>query len=139
MRGRENIALKGQPPNAPPIKSQMTTKLHVCPRCEARWNSDGLHIDPARKCAAWPGGQVRLTRMQSRLLSSLARATGRVVQRDALIDAGWGDDECGGPDGVTQALYAHMSSLRTRLARAGFPGRIKSVWGIGYELTLQAA
>jgi DNA-binding response OmpR family regulator len=72
-------------------------------------------------------------------MSALARASGRVVDHDALIDAAWGYDADGGPDGVTRALWNHMYELRRKLMRCGFPGRIRSVWGIGYELTLQAA
>jgi DNA-binding response OmpR family regulator len=80
-----------------------------------------------------------LTPLESRLLSSLARASGRVVRREALVDAGWGDDINGGPDNALRSVYVHVCHLRKRLTKAGFPGRINSVWGIGYELTLRAA
>jgi DNA-binding response OmpR family regulator len=117
----------------------MATKLHICPRCEARWNADGLHVDPARKCVSWSGGDVRLSPLESRLMQQFAAANGNVVRHGRLVDAAWGQDADGGPDNAFRAIYVHMAHLRKRLAKAGFPGRIRSVWGIGYELTLQAA
>jgi DNA-binding response OmpR family regulator len=69
-------------------------------------------------------------------MAALARVAGNVVRREALIAAGWGDDPSGGPDNVVHVMHTHIASIRRGMASAGFPGRIKTVWGIGYELTL---
>src|SRR5262245_15041198 len=113
--------------------------LHVCPHCKASWNDKGVRVDAARKCVAWPGGEARLTRLESRLMAQLASANGNVVHRERLVDAAWGHDEDGGPDNALRAIYVYIRRLRVRLAAAGFPGAIRNVWGIGYELTLAAA
>ena len=70
-------------------------------------------------------------------MAQLARANGNVVRRERLVDAAWGHDVDGGPDSALRAIYVHMAHLRKRLRRAGFPGRIENVWGVGYGLKLQ--
>jgi DNA-binding response OmpR family regulator len=113
-------------------------KMHVCPHCEAAWNREGLRVDTARKSAVWSGGRVTLTPAQSRIMASLATSAGRVVRREALIDAVWGDDEDGGPDDARKSVYVHVCQLRRRLAALQFPGRIVNHHGVGYELKLAA-
>jgi DNA-binding response OmpR family regulator len=112
--------------------------MQVCQCCGSLCSVDGLRIDPDRKQAQWPGGQVQLRLTEAKLLSSLAGAAGRVVRLDALIDAVWGDDVDGGPDNARKSVYVHMCYLRRRLAASRFPGRIANHHGVGYELMLAA-
>jgi predicted ATPase/DNA-binding SARP family transcriptional activator len=73
---------------------------------------------------AVPGSRRRV------LLATLALARGRVVSAERLVDAVWPDDP---PDDAAQALYNHVSRLRSHLGPAG--GRLTRR-GAGYVLTL---
>ena len=64
------------------------------------------------------------------LLATLALARGRVVGVDRLVDALWPEDP---PDDAAQALYNHVSRLRSDLGAAG--GRLVRQ-GAGYVLAL---
>jgi len=110
--------------------------MHLCPHCEAVWNAEGVRIDPHRRRASWRGGEVQVKGKQARLLAALASTPGRVVARDRIVDALWGDQTDGGPLGAHRVLYEHIRSLRRRLAGAGFPGSIVNHHGVGYELVL---
>ena len=64
------------------------------------------------------------------LLAALARARGRVVGVDRLVDTLWPDDP---PANAAQALHSHVSRIRGQLGPAG--GRL-SHRGAGYVLEL---
>ena len=64
------------------------------------------------------------------LLAILLLQRGRPIQRDALIDALWGDAP---PDAAADSLFAHVSRLRREIGGEA----IRSVPG-GYELPLRA-
>ena len=64
------------------------------------------------------------------LLAALARARGRVVGIDRLVDTLWPDDP---PANASQALHSHVSRIRGQLGSAG--GRL-SHRGAGYVLEL---
>lgn len=74
------------------------------------------------------GVPLALRRLEFELLSALIAAPDRVVPRAELMRKLWG--------GLvhSRTLDAHASRLRTRLARAGAPGMIVAVRGVGYRL-----
>jgi DNA-binding response OmpR family regulator len=94
-----------------------------------------INVDLVERSVTWPGASLKLSPINTRILAALAERAS-VVRYDALIERVWGDDSDGGPDDVDHAMHTHVSSLRKRLASAGFPGRVRNVWGIGYELML---
>lgn len=71
-----------------------------------------------------------LRRRELAILESLMLRQGRVVTRDALAEAVFGFDDAVGPN----ALDAHVSRLRARLAQAGAAVAIHPVRGVGYML-----
>lgn len=79
---------------------------------------------------AWVGEQlVELTYVEFELLFLLARNAGKVVTRERIVEALWGDS----PDGHTRKLSVHMSRLRKKIADS-HPGRIETVTKRGYVL-----
>jgi DNA-binding response OmpR family regulator len=88
----------------------------------------GLRLDEPRRELTGPGGRVRLTRIEFRLLYCLMRNAGHVVSRSALIRRVWGGDE-----GATQHdLSVFIARLRAKLALAGDAQAIVTEPGFGY-------
>lgn len=76
------------------------------------------------------GVDLHLPRRELVLLDALVRRAGRVVQREHLEAKVYGIDD----DIQSNALEAHVSRLRRRLAEAGADVRIHGLRGVGYML-----
>lgn len=74
--------------------------------------------------------RAELTYVEFVLLFCLARSAGKVVQRERLVEAVWGDGETGGD----RKLRVHISRLRKKIA-ASHPWRINTVTKRGYSLS----
>jgi two-component system response regulator CpxR len=94
-----------------------------------------LRIEPAAY-QAWLGDQpLGLTRIEFELLHTLARAAGRVLSRDQLLDAVAGRDY----DVFDRSIDVHISSLRRKLGDdARQPRFIKTVRAVGYLFSGEA-
>ncbi len=89
----------------------------------------GLIID-ARAHAAWMDGlELPLTPTEFRLLAALTARPGELVERQALLRAGWPDER----DPDPEWLKAHLARLRAKLEAAGAPVPA-NVRGVGYKL-----
>ncbi|HVR88850.1 MAG TPA: response regulator transcription factor [Candidatus Limnocylindria bacterium] len=89
----------------------------------------GLVID-ARAHAAWMDGlELPLTPTEFRLLAALTARPGELVERKALLRAGWPDER----DPDPEWLKAHLARLRAKLEAAGAPVPA-NVRGVGYKL-----
>ena len=89
-----------------------------------------LRVEPAELRAYREGRPVRLTVRDVRLLRAFAAAPGRVLDRDALFDAGWGIAHL--PNSRT--LDQHISQLRKRIERdPKNPRIIRTVHTAGYR------
>jgi two-component system KDP operon response regulator KdpE len=92
---------------------------------------DGLRVDLERRQVTVSGKPVRLTPIEYRLLSMLARHAGRVLTHDVLLREVWGP-------GYTQQhhyLRVYMAQLRHKLE--GEPARPRILItepGVGYRL-----
>ena len=73
------------------------------------------------------GAEVKLTRKEFFLLTTLARAAGRVLTRHHLLDNVWGYDYYGD----TRTLDVHIRRLRQKLGPCG--DSIETVVGVGYR------
>lgn len=78
---------------------------------------------------------IELTRKEYDLLVYLISNLDKVIPKDALAEHLWGDD-------IDMAnnfdfIYAHVKNLRRKLSDAGCPDYIRSVYGVGYMLTLE--
>jgi two-component system KDP operon response regulator KdpE len=88
----------------------------------------GLDIDLAARVVRQGNRQIRLTPIEYRLLSALARNRGRLLTHDALLRSVWGaayaEDR--------QTLRAHMTNLRRKLGSPRSSGPIRTYPGVGY-------
>jgi len=90
-----------------------------------------LRIDvPARQVSV-AGAPCSLTPTEFNLLHHLARRPGQALRREQLVDAVLPKE-----GSATEALQVHISRLRRKLGAEGW--RVKTVWGIGYRLDVDA-
>lgn len=87
-------------------------------------NTEKLEISVA-------GQEVRLTRLEFRILHCLALNQGRIVTKEDLVNSLWGEKDTVGED----ILKVHISSLRKKLGDSIHAQRfIETVRGFGYRL-----
>lgn len=88
-----------------------------------------LRVDPKTHVASVDGGALDLTPTEFRLLAALAARPGEVLERRALLRAGWPEER----DPDPEWLKAHLARLRSKLDAAGAP-TLANVRGVGYRL-----
>jgi DNA-binding response OmpR family regulator len=96
-----------------------------------RFRSGGLEVDFDGRAVAVDGRRVFLTSYEFQLLAVLARAAGRVLSREQLLDALKGESY----EAFDRSIDVHISKLRSKLERnAKEPRYIKTIRGVGYVL-----
>jgi two-component system, OmpR family, response regulator len=98
------------------------------PRADAP--TDRARLDPDTRSITAVNGRVDLTPTEYRLLAALAARRGELVDRDALLAAGW-------PPGAAvsaNTLDAFVARLRRKLRAAGASDALHTRRGVGYEL-----
>lgn len=104
-------------------------ELAVPPRRTETFRSDGLEIDFAAEDVRVQGRRVDLTRTEYRLLYHLARNSGRILPREALIARVWGP----GHEGAIDELRVFIGRLRDKLGdHPSAPRYIRTERGLGY-------
>jgi DNA-binding response OmpR family regulator len=90
-----------------------------------------LVLDRDRHEVRIAGRLVQLTAVEFRLLASLLEADGRVLTRDQLLDAVYGQDEA---EILDRTVDVHIGRLREKLGDdAEAPRYIATVRGVGYR------
>jgi DNA-binding response OmpR family regulator len=91
---------------------------------------DGLRIDPVRRSVEVGGTSVQLTYVEFEQLRTLAQRPGRVLSRQALLEALWGGSDYREP----RTIDVHVRHLREKLERdPREPQFILTVRGVGYR------
>ena len=93
-----------------------------------------LAFDPDTLEVTRAGQRITLTKTGYTLLRSLMQAAPRIVSREALEHAVWGDDR---PD--SDALRTHIHALRQAIDRPFGVPLLHTIAGIGYRLALPDA
>jgi DNA-binding response OmpR family regulator len=94
-----------------------------------------LRVDPARHEVTVGGREISLTSVELRLLVALLDADGRVLSRDQLLDAVYGDDET---DILDRTIDVHVRRLRDKLGDDPVePRYVMTVRGAGYRAAPQ--
>ena len=88
-----------------------------------------LTIDFATRTVARAGRELKLTRTEFSILECLAKSAGRVVTRDRLLDAVWGDRDVG-----SNNLEVFINFLRRKVDGPGHRRLIQTERGLGYSL-----
>jgi DNA-binding response OmpR family regulator len=88
-----------------------------------------LRVDPKTHLASVDDQALDLTPTEFRLLTALITRPGEVLERRALLRAGWPEER----DPDPEWLKAHLARLRSKLEAAGAPA-LANVRGVGYRL-----
>jgi two-component system phosphate regulon response regulator OmpR len=97
----------------------------------ARFAAGGLVVDFDAREVQLDGRRVVLTHHEFELLAALARAAGRVLSREQLMDALRGQEY----EAFDRSIDVHVSKLRAKLEKdPRAPRYIKTVRGVGYAL-----
>jgi DNA-binding response OmpR family regulator len=89
-----------------------------------------LRVDSARRNVTLGGNEIGLTYVEFEILAALARAPGRVLSRETLLEQVWGDSEYRDP----RTIDVHIRHLREKLERnAKQPEYLFTVRGVGYR------
>lgn len=90
-----------------------------------------LRVDLARREVQVEGREVRLTPIEYKLLTLLARHAGKVLTHRQILKEVWGP----GREGQTHYVRVHMAELRKKIeADAARPRIIVTEPGVGYRL-----
>ncbi len=89
-----------------------------------------LRLDPTRRQAVVNGRGVPLTRREYDLLDLLAREATRLVPRETIARDVW----AGTCESDANVIEVYIRRLRRKLKDAGYTGRIRTMWGVGYVL-----
>jgi DNA-binding response OmpR family regulator len=93
-------------------------------------NFEDLTIDPRSRTVIMAGKEITLTAKEFDMLYLLASHPRQVYTRDQLLERIWGGTEYIDPGTVT----VHVRRLREKIeADPSAPGRILTVWGVGYK------
>ncbi len=96
---------------------------------ETALRSGAVFLDPAGHRVEVDGSPIDLTATEFKLLAYLMKRSGRVLDRDRLLDAVWGQDVY-----VTQrTVDTHVQRLRQKLGASGH--LIETVRGVGYRFS----
>lgn len=90
----------------------------------------GLTLDPATHRASRAGKRISLTKTEYLLLEMLMRQAGRVVSREAIIQAVWGFES----SIESNTLDAFVRLLRNKVDSGHDRKLIRTVRGVGYVL-----
>jgi two-component system, OmpR family, phosphate regulon response regulator OmpR len=97
----------------------------------ARFVAGGLVIDYDARDVTVDGRRVVVTHHEFELLAALARANGRVLSREQLMDALRGEEY----EAFDRSIDVHVSKLRAKIeADPRAPRYLKTVRGVGYAL-----
>ena len=99
---------------------------------EATINAGNVVLYPDRLNVEVDGKPFELSRKEYDILSYLMNRTGRLVEKQTLAEAVWGDDMDVADN--FDFIYAHIKNLRHWLKDAAASIEIKTVYGFGYKL-----
>jgi DNA-binding response OmpR family regulator len=92
-------------------------------------------LEPANHVVKRAGSAVALTRTEFVLLETLMRNSGRVVTRDRLIEAVWGNER----EVESNTLDVYVRQLRSKIEPAGSRKLIQTIRGVGYAMREEEA
>lgn len=112
----------------------LVRRAHGAPGVSSQLQFGELVFDPGTQQASRAGVPVTLTKTGFTLLRCLMNAAPRIVPRETLEHAIWGDDR---PD--SDALRTHIHALRQALDKPFPYPMLHTVSGVGYRLALPDA
>lgn len=108
--------------------NRMTTDMGSSNR---PYSAKGLVIDFDKRIVSVDGNEVHLTRVEYKIVSMLAKHSGKVITYSSLIDQVWGPYA----DDNNRILRVNMANIRRKLEKnPGEPEYIFTELGIGYRM-----
>lgn len=95
------------------------------------YSADGLTIDFERRLVTLRDQEIHLTRVEYKIVSLLAKNSGKVMTYDTLIDQVWGPYA----DDNNRILRVNMANIRRKIEEnPGEPKYIFTELGVGYRM-----
>ncbi len=95
------------------------------------YSAGGLFIDFERRIVSVEGEEVHLTRVEYKIVSLLAKNSGKVMTYDTIINEVWGPYA----DDNNRILRVNMANIRRKLEKnPGEPKYIFTELGVGYRM-----
>lgn len=89
----------------------------------------GLEVDRSSHQCRFDGEVLSLTASEFKILAVLAARPGQALSRLQAIELAFGYDY----EGDERTVDVHVKNLRRKLERAGAPGYLETVYGVGYR------
>jgi two-component system response regulator RegX3 len=113
-------------------RAEMSERVQSIPEVD---EFQGFRLDRAARTVSVEGIGIRLALKEFDLLSMLVANSGRVLSRQSIISAVWGNRFFGDP----KTVDVHVRWLREKLEPfTSLPFRIVTVFGVGYRLDRNA-
>lgn len=115
------------------INRVLKRTIHLLPEEKVLVLNDEFKVDFAKHCVQIGPREVRLTPIETRILSILARNPDRVVSTEGLMDEAWPDGE-----GEPSRLWVNIGRLRNKIEPdPDQPRYIVTERGVGYRLAIK--
>jgi DNA-binding response OmpR family regulator len=112
------------------------SRMAIDPPLEAPIENGELNIDPGRRMVTLHEEEVGVTYVEFEILSALARAPGRVLSRETLLEHVWGDSDYRDP----RTVDVHIRHLREKIeSDPKDPEYLFTVRGVGYRFREEQA
>lgn len=97
---------------------------------------DNINVQPAKRMVTRDGVEVKLALKEFDLLYFLCRNPNRAISKDEILREVWGAFS----ETESATVSVHIRWLREKLERnPAQPELLKTVWGTGYQLIMEAA
>ena len=88
-----------------------------------------IAIDYTERRVYYKGEPLLFAKKEFDILELLSQNAGQIFDRERIYEAVWGIDSMGDNAVVAE----HIRRIRSKLARAGAPCLVETVWGVGYK------
>ncbi len=100
-------------------------------KADRAYKAKGLSIDFEKRIVTIDGEEIHLTRVEYKIVSLLAKNSGRIMTYDALIEEVWGPYA----DDNNRILRVNMANIRRKIEKnTGEPEYIFTELGVGYRM-----